>query len=101
MLAVLGHRSDAAVTALRELIDRASTPAWMVSATGAIFDVKELLKGRGYRWMAESSVWSREVGEDELQVERAWLAENVYHPSHRPKADVPTVTAVTWTTRYA
>lgn len=44
------------------------------------FDAKDRLKARGYRWdPAEGRrVWWREVNDDDLSLERLWLAVNVY-----------------------
>jgi DNA polymerase-3 subunit epsilon len=88
-------------TALAEMLDAAERPAWIVSAVGAHFDVKEGLKARGYRWEADASVWCREVADTVLADERVWLAENVYQPEFRPRATEPSIAQVTWLSRYS
>lgn len=63
---------------LEELIERSYQKEYLVLATGAPFASKDLLKGRGYRWDPEKRVWKKIFFEDNLEAERAFLAENVY-----------------------
>jgi DNA polymerase-3 subunit epsilon len=37
-----------------------------------------LLKGRGYRWEADAKVWALELRPSDLDVELAYIKENVY-----------------------
>jgi DNA polymerase-3 subunit epsilon len=69
-------------TALAQLLSAATKPSYRLSATGAPFDAKDLLKARGYRWNAEQRVWQARVGDDAaLQVEFDWLKEHAYQRS--------------------
>jgi DNA polymerase-3 subunit epsilon len=66
-------------TGLSVLLDSAGKPTYRLSATNAPFEVKDLLKARGYRWNADQRVWAtRLMDEAALQVECQWLRENVY-----------------------
>lgn len=67
-----------------ELIARASEKEWIVIATGAPFDSKDLLKARGYRWDPDKRSWFKVVGDSGLATERAYLAEAIYRGSNRP-----------------
>jgi DNA polymerase III subunit epsilon len=74
---------DAGMTGLGQLITAASQPSYKLSATGSPFESKDVLKGRGYRWDAETKVWSCSVGDEAaLEAELAWLAQAVYGGRH-------------------
>lgn len=65
--------------ALATLIAASRQPAYRLSATGAPFESKDLLKARGYRWNGEQRVWQTRIGSDaELEAELQWLREQVY-----------------------
>lgn len=100
-IALLQHRTAQGRTALAELLETARRPGWRMRAVGAGFDVKDALKGRGYRWDADEKVWSREVADGARAAEEAWLAEHVYAPHHRPRMDGPAIDEVDWSTRHA
>lgn len=101
LIALLQHRDSLGRTALRELIDTAATPGWIVRAVGASFDVKDRLKGNGYRWDPACRVWFKEINDVERLAEESWLASNVYTPSARPRAYEPQFEAVDWTMRWS
>ena len=70
-------------SALCKILDTFETPDYVVHATGAPFEAKDLLKERGYRWDAEDKIWRKSLGgEDGLQEELDWLRASVYR--HRP-----------------
>ncbi|MGO9771473.1 MAG: 3'-5' exonuclease [Roseiarcus sp.] len=100
VIALLKHVMPSGRTGLKELLEHASQPGWLIRAVGADFGAKEILRTRGYRWDSGAKTWWREVADGERETEKVWLAENVYAPNHRPKALGPTVTAVTWNERY-
>jgi DNA polymerase-3 subunit epsilon len=64
---------------LAKIIAVSQRPSFKVSATGAPFEAKDLLKARAYRWNAEQRVWHTRV-EDEslLRAEFEWLKSAVY-----------------------
>jgi DNA polymerase III subunit epsilon len=101
VLAILQHRFGDGTPALAELLANAERPSWLVSATGAHFDVKDKLKGRGYRWNADESVWFRQISDADRAAELAWLAEHVYAPEFRPRTDAPSLREVTRFNRHA
>lgn len=65
--------------AFRQLQESARAKTFIVRAMGASFDCKDALKGRGYRWHggdeSHSKHWWREISEDELTSEQAFLDE--------------------------
>ena len=101
VIALLTHVGADGRTALARLIERAESPSWVVRAVGANFDVKDLLKARGYGWDTVDKVWVREVTDSERQAEEFWLARNVYAETAYPKASGPVFAEVTCLTRYA
>lgn len=84
------------------MIETGSKPTWIVRASGAHFDLKDQLRARGYRWDAAAGrkVWWREVADDELAVEGAWLAANVYALDAQPQKICPDIVRVTPRTRF-
>lgn len=100
MIQMLRHRDGKDRTALAEMIERGARPGWIVRAKGADFGVKDLLKGRGYRWSSEDKVWWREVEDARLVEEQFWLASHVYSVDANPKAICPDLRRVTSRTRF-
>ena len=103
-IALLRHVLPDGRTVLSKVLANAERPSWRVRAVGAHFDVRHDLRARGYRWnvtAGRASVWQREVQDDALADERAWLAQSVYRRDRRPSAFEPTVTSITWQTRYS
>lgn len=64
------------------LLEAASRPTVRVWATGAPFESKELLKRRRYSWSdgadGRPKAWWRDLREEEVDAEAAWLASAVY-----------------------
>lgn len=100
MIQMLRHRDGEERTALAEMIERGAQPGWIVRAKGADFGVKDLLKGRGYRWSSEDKVWWREIENARLVEEQFWLAGHVYSMDANPKAICPDLERVTSRTRF-
>jgi len=69
-------------TGLAQLLDRARTPTWRIWAENAPFDLKDLLKARGYRWNAEAGggprAWYIDVAEASREAEVAFLRSEIY-----------------------
>ncbi len=63
---------------LGELIERSYERQFHVKAVGAAFEVKDLLKARGYRWDGNERVWSKFVFESSMAEERNFLQEQIY-----------------------
>lgn len=76
--------------ALKRLLDTARQATVRVWATNSPFDLKDALKSRGYRWNdgsdARPKAWWIDVPEDQLEIERHFLATEIYGW----EADVPT-----------
>jgi DNA polymerase-3 subunit epsilon len=80
------------------LIATASAPGWEIRAVGAHFDMKDALKGRGYRWHDPTRTSRREVKDPDA--EEAWLKANVYAPAFRPRCVVPDIRPIAWKERF-
>jgi len=100
VIQLLRHRFGDGRTALSVLLEKAAQPSWIVRAVGADFGVKDLLRGRGYRWDAGRKVWWREVADQDRSPEEFWLAANVYSGPANPKALGPTFEQVSAFTRF-
>lgn len=99
-IGLLRHRFDGGRAALSLMLERASQPSWVVRALGANFNVKDLLKARGYRWGTQGSFWWREVYQAEREAEEWWLAANIYAVSASPKRLGPEWIERDWRTRH-
>ncbi|OOG79583.1 DNA polymerase III subunit epsilon [Hydrogenophaga sp. A37] len=87
--------ADGATTGLGRLIAASMAPSYKLRATGAPFESKDKLKGRGYRWDGDARVWFCGVGsEDALNAELAWLKAEVYG-ERRAQVDVELLDALT------
>ena len=72
---------------LEELIRRSYLGEYLVSATGAAFETKDILRINGYRWNPEARVWAKNLLEDELEEERKFLATEVYKGDTRHREE--------------
>jgi DNA polymerase-3 subunit epsilon len=68
--------------ALQDLLERARTPTWRIWAENSPFDLKDILKARGYRWNGEPGggprAWYIDVREEDREVELAFLKTEIY-----------------------
>jgi len=62
----------------RMLLESARRPTYRVRALQAPFEVKDVLKARGYRWHGEARYWYRDCAPDLLDAELAWLCAECY-----------------------
>ena len=97
---LLRHRFVDGTSALSQLVARSLQPSWLFRAVGADFAVKDLLRGRGYRWDAVRRIWWREVEDEARTEEEFWLARNVYSCDARPRAIGPEVEERSAATRF-
>lgn len=69
-------------TGLAMLLERARIPTWRIWAENAPFDLKDLLKARGYRWNAEGAggprAWFVDVLDAAREAELTWLQAEIY-----------------------
>jgi DNA polymerase-3 subunit epsilon len=69
-------------TALAALLESARTPRCRISAAGAPYHARGILKKRGYRWSDGSDgrlkCWYTDVAEDALEDEREFLRREIY-----------------------
>ncbi|MBU1693167.1 MAG: 3'-5' exonuclease [Verrucomicrobia bacterium] len=70
------------------LLDSARQATCRIWAVQAPFDVKDILKGRGYRWNpgenGDPKAWWVDVRETDLETELEWLKENGYSGRNGP-----------------
>jgi len=68
--------------ALSHLLERARRPTWRVWAEGAPFDLKEVLKARGYRWNDGTNAgprsWYIDLSDDDKAAELLFLEREIY-----------------------
>lgn len=68
--------------ALAHLLDEARRPSWRIWAENSPFELKDLLKARGYRWNGEGNgslkAWYVDVSEAERESELEFLRREIY-----------------------
>ncbi len=88
-------------TPLKLLLESCRVPRVRVGAIGASYEVKDVLRNRGYSWSGDggkpAKTWCRELPADELDAEVAWLHQQVY--ANRSRS--PLVEKVELRRRYA
>lgn len=94
LLAVLAATlPNSGETGLARLLTASQLHSFKVSATGAPFESKDALRGRGYRWDAERKVWHTQLASQvELDKECTWLKASVYG-GRAARVDVECLTA--------
>jgi DNA polymerase-3 subunit epsilon len=69
-------------TGLQRLLARARTPSWRIWAENSPYDLKDVLKARGYRWNGEGGAapraWYIDVAENDREAEVAFLKAEIY-----------------------
>ncbi|WP_269713796.1 3'-5' exonuclease [Caulobacter sp. NIBR2454] len=88
-LELLRRRLATGRTALDHLLEAARRPSWRIWAENSPFDLKDLLKARGYRWNGEVNglpkSWYIDVAEDEREAELTFLRTEIYRaPDFEP-----------------
>lgn len=70
------------VTAMARMLERARQPSWRIWAENAPFDLKDVLKARGYRWNGESNpnprAWYIDVEDAQREAEMVYLRKEIY-----------------------
>lgn len=70
------------VTGLHRLLDAARMPLWRIWAEGSPYELKDVLKARGYRWNpiagSRPRCWYVDVVEDQCDAELDFLAAEIY-----------------------
>jgi DNA polymerase III subunit epsilon len=97
---LLRHEGTDGVPLLYELNENALCDSHLIEAVGAAFAVKDLLKGRCYRWNQSDKVWWREVPDADLLAEQAWLAREIYADGKMAQRMGPRITKRTAFERY-
>lgn len=67
---------------LARLLDRARRPTWRIWAENSPFDLKDILKSRGYRWNGEGNpnprAWYIDVEDEQRETELSYLSKEIY-----------------------
>ena len=86
--------------ALAKLLSAARQPTMRIWAVGAPYDLKDILKGRGYRWNdgsdGNNKAWNREVTQADYEAELSFLETYIY----KKKINLP-VTKITAKDRFS
>ncbi|MEH3146544.1 MAG: 3'-5' exonuclease [Methylobacterium frigidaeris] len=72
--------------ALSCLLETARRPTVRLWAQGSPIETKDLLKARRYRWSGRRRCWYIDLDEEQLEIERSFLSEQVFR---RPLIDLP------------
>lgn len=72
--------------ALACLLETARKPTVRLWAKGSPIETKDLLKARSYRWSGRRRCWYIDLDEDQLEVERMFLGQQIYG---RSVSDLP------------
>jgi DNA polymerase III subunit epsilon len=71
-----------AVTGLTQLLQNARKPAWRFWAENAPFDLKDVLKARGYKWNPDGTpfpkAWFKDVSDTDREAELSFLQNEIY-----------------------
>ena len=74
---------------LAALLDQARAPTWRVWAERAPFELKDVLKARGYRWSPGlrglPRSWYRDLDEEAVDAEVEFLVKAVFRPGAKPR----------------
>ncbi len=67
---------------MQKLLEKARRPSWRIWAENAPFDLKDVLKARGYRWNGDDNpnprAWYIDVDEGSQAEEIAFLRKEIY-----------------------
>ena len=70
------------VPAMRRLLEKARRPSWRIWAENSPFDLKDVLKARGYRWNGDDNpnprAWYIDVDDGQQDEEIAFLRKEIY-----------------------
>src|SRR5512140_2577715 len=74
---------------MRHLLESSRRQTVMVRAINSSFDTKDLLKARNYNWDTGTperpKAWRKEIAEDALEGELAWLRDTIYKGKGAPE----------------
>jgi DNA polymerase-3 subunit epsilon len=71
-----------ACTGLRKLLENARKPTWRIWAENSPFDLKDVLKAKGYRWNPDGTpfpkAWFIDVADEDRDAELSFLQKEIY-----------------------
>jgi len=92
--------ADDASLPMQYLVASSQRQTILVRAVNSPFDTKDLLKARNYQWdagtRARAKAWQKEIREEQLNAELAWLRATIYKGRGEPETK-----ALTARTRYS
>lgn len=92
-----GHSPRSGRTGLDVLLSSARATRWRIRAVGAPFEMREVLKKRGYRWDPgggrRTKGWFTDVAESGLDAERDFLQREIYG-QHEARIEVRRIEAI-------
>ena len=62
-----------------ELIKNSNKLQYKVVAVNSPFETKDLLRSNFYRWNPDIRAWWKMIDEEDVEIEREWLTENIYN----------------------
>jgi DNA polymerase-3 subunit epsilon len=75
-------------TGLSKLLENARKPSWRIWAENSPFDLKDVLKARGYRWNPDGTpfpkAWFIDVSDDDREAEMNFLQKEIYQREIQP-----------------
>lgn len=101
LIALLAHAGPDRRTVLASALEGMNRAGWKVSAEGAGFEARHVLKARGYRWDGRLKEWWREVRDGDVDFERRWLEDHVYAPGMGARRPGPRVQVIHSGNRYS
>ncbi|HCJ22935.1 MAG TPA: DNA polymerase III subunit epsilon [Erythrobacter sp.] len=70
------------VPAMQKMLDKARRPSWRIWAENSPFDLKDVLKARGYRWNGDDNpnprAWYIDVDDGQREAEIGFLCKEIY-----------------------
>jgi DNA polymerase-3 subunit epsilon len=84
---VLAHEDDDGRSIFSRLLESARRTTVRIWALGTAYEIKNVLKSRGYCWSGRRRSWYIDVTPEQEDAEGAWLREEVYHGRQKWKRE--------------
>ena len=88
LIHLVTHDIEGVSKASLELLVNAANPSYTIAALNSPFETKDILKARKYRWNPEKRYWWKKVPFEEIEIEKDWMADNIYNGHFQGKVDV-------------
>ncbi len=87
LIHLVTHDVEGLDKASLELLVNAGKPTYKIAALNSPFETKDLLKSRKYRWDPENRYWWKNLLLEEIEIEKEWMADNVYNGHFQGRVD--------------